>query len=176
MFGPMLQTLLEDRFHLRLHRETIEGPVYELTAPKGASKLQAFDPSACVQPSLTYPPPDLPKGQRYCRAAIFMQPPSVQGEGATIAEFLAMVNMVVDRPVIDKTGLTGRYTMRVEFVVDESTPGMRGMGGRTPATDAADPKPDIFQAVEQQLGLKLTPARGPTERIVIDHVEKPTGN
>lgn len=175
MAGPMLQNLLEDRFHLRLHRESVEGPVYQLTAPKGTGKLPAFEPDSCVPESESDDPPDLPQGRHYCRTFVLLNPASVRGEGITITEFIGLLNFVVDRPVIDKTGLPGRFNIRIDFTADSSTPGLHRPLPSAPAA-AADPAPDVFQALEQQLGLKLTPARGPTGRIVIDHVERPTAN
>ncbi len=82
------------------------------------------------------------------------------------------------RLVIDKTGITGNVDYRVVFAVDESAP---GLGKAPPPADgvpvAEDPAgPSIFTAVEQQLGLKLNPARGPRDYLVIDSISRPTPN
>jgi uncharacterized protein (TIGR03435 family) len=170
MEGPMLQALLEERFKLKIHRETKEIPVYVLTAVKVA-KLKPFQAGSCVPSSDTFLPPALAAGQRPCRALVSRL--SVEAEGATILEFSKLLTLAVDRPVIEKTGLMGRYDIHLEFSADQAITGPPGA-----ADDAADPRtaPSIFAAVQEQLGLKLAPARGPGEFLVIDHVERPSEN
>ena len=88
--------------------------------------------------------------------------------------------MVLGRPVLDKTGFTGEFDLNLSFTADEATMGLPGSGGpgdpggsRLPT----DPnRPDIFAALQEQLGLKLVPAKGPVDVLVIDHVERPTAN
>jgi uncharacterized protein (TIGR03435 family) len=75
----------------------------------------------------------------------------------------------MDRPVIDRTGIDGIFNFHVEFTADESTPNLFD-----PYRPASDPGPSIFTAVLEQLGLKLEPAKGPRDFLVIDHVERPT--
>jgi uncharacterized protein (TIGR03435 family) len=82
-----------------------------------------------------------------------------------------MQRAVFDRPVVDKTGLTGRYDFDLEFTPDESQFGGAGLKGTPEST-----KPDLFTAMQQQLGLKLEATRGPIDTIVIDHVERPAEN
>jgi uncharacterized protein (TIGR03435 family) len=82
-----------------------------------------------------------------------------------------VLGVTVGRPVINKTGITGVFDARLEFAIDESTPGVR------PVSSPDDtPAPSIFAAIQQQLGLKLVSAKGPGESIVIDHVERPSEN
>jgi uncharacterized protein (TIGR03435 family) len=82
----------------------------------------------------------------------------------------------LDRPVIDKTGIAGKFNFRVEFAPDEATPFFRS-AGVDPAPAPSEPAgPSIFTALQQQLGLKLEPTRGPVEFLVIDHVERPSEN
>ncbi len=86
---------------------------------------------------------------------------------ATFAERLGLL----DRPVIDKTGIPGMFTFHVEFAFDDSTPGLR------PApSDEPGGGPSIFTAVQEQLGLKLEPTKGPGDFLVIDSVERPSEN
>jgi len=100
----------------------------------------------------------------------------VDAEGSTLSEFSKLLNLVLDRPVVDKTGITRRFDIHLEFSPDEATPGLRGPLGDTPAA-ASDPTgPVILAAIQEQLGLKLMPTKGPIELLVIDHVEKPSGN
>lgn len=179
MQGPMLQSLLEDRFKLKIHRQTKEGPVYALTRASESLRLKPFQEGSCIQMPLTLPAPVPPDGQRYCKALISLLEPAIVAEGSTLTEFSKLLNLVLDRPVIDRTGVTGRFDIRLEFVRDEMTPGLRGPvpAPDAPAAAAYDPsRANIFTAMREQLGLKLTPARGPIEFLVIDHIERPSEN
>jgi uncharacterized protein (TIGR03435 family) len=84
-----------------------------------------------------------------------------------------MQRAALDRPVVDKTGLSGRYDFDLEFTPDESQFG--GVFGKLASTDDSA-KPSLFTAIQQQLGLRLEPAKGPIEALVIDHVERPSEN
>jgi uncharacterized protein (TIGR03435 family) len=141
----MLQALLADHFATRSHRETRVLPVYVLMVAKGGSKLKESRPGESA------------KGTMW----------SNQGEISALASSLeslpALLTGEVDRPVVDKTGLTGNYDFTLRFA-----PGLSaGLN-----SDAAS----IFTALEEQLGLKLEPSKAPLEVLVIDHIEKPTGN
>jgi len=175
MQGPMLQALLEDRFKLRIHRETREVPVYAVTVAKAGSKLHAFKEGSCVAQTVPPTPPE--PGQRLCGG------PKIGGKGTTpptaILEYngvsldeLKALSQFLGRPVINKTGIAGRFDFHLEFVLDESTPGVRLS---FPASDDP-PGPSIFTAIQEQLGLKLDSAKGPGEFLIIDHVEKPSEN
>jgi bla regulator protein BlaR1 len=167
MQGPMLQRLLEDRFQLRVHRETTEVPVFVLSANK--AKLKPAAPGECTPLPGGYPLPPLPAGQRYCKVRIGMQPPAIDAEGSTIAEFSKLLAILLQRPVIDQTGITGSYNIHLDFTPDSATPGL------APATDATAGV-SLFTAIQEQLGLKLDKGRGPGEFIVIDAVQKPSAN
>jgi uncharacterized protein (TIGR03435 family) len=85
--------------------------------------------------------------------------------------------MLVDRTVVDKTGITGTFRVHLTFVPDQDTPSQfagpqSAPGNVTPGADG----PNIFNAIQEQLGLTLVPAKGPVEVLVIDHVEKPSEN
>ncbi|HTS76414.1 MAG TPA: TIGR03435 family protein [Bryobacteraceae bacterium] len=183
--GPMLQLLLEDRFKLKIHREMREGPVYALTVAR-KSKLKPFVEGSCAAfpnaPSI----PASPEGQRYCKNMISIFPPMIDAEGLTVAELGRMLELVVDRPVIDRTGLTTRFDMYLSYSPDGVTPRylpggdldparFRGRSGPAAATDPDTP-PGILTAIQEQLGLKLVATRGPTDVLVIDHVERPSEN
>lgn len=157
---PMFQTLLEDRFQLKFHREEQQLPVYNLVLGKGELKLTENTTG-----------PDAPKGliMRPSAPRVLMLP----AHNATIAGFISILQrLVLDRPVIDKTGLTGRYDFTLEWRID-GTLADRGPAG-APVVDTSD-KPDIFTAI-RGLGLRLEPAKGPVEVMVIDHAEKPNAN
>jgi uncharacterized protein (TIGR03435 family) len=82
----------------------------------------------------------------------------------------------LDRPVIDKTGITGKFNFRIEFAPDEATPFFRTAGGDPSAVPAEPAGPSIFTALREQLGLKLERATGPVEFLIIGHVERPSEN
>jgi len=87
---------------------------------------------------------------------------------------------VLDRPVLDKTGFTGAFDLKLRFTADQATMGLPGSGGPGDPGGSGIPAnpdlPNIFAALQEQLGLKLVPAKGPVEVLVIDHVERPTAN
>ena len=177
MQGPMLQRLLEDRFKLKLHRDTRQGPVYELTVARGGPKLKPFTQGACTQMPTIFPLPALPPGQRFCHSRIALLSPSIQAEGNTLTEFSTLLSLVLDRPVIDKTGLTQRFDINLEFARDQATPGLTAPPADLPALPPSDNvAPGIFTAIQEQLGLRLAPAKGPVEFLVIDHLERPAAN
>ena len=122
---------------------------------------------------LTVPLPPLAPGQEYCKVRVSTRKPAVDAQGATLAEFSQLLNLVLDRPVIDRTGIAGKFDIHLEFAIDEATP--RFLSGGDLARQA-DPDPNgrsVFTAI-QQLGLKLEPAQGTRDFLVIDHVERPT--
>jgi bla regulator protein blaR1 len=176
MEGPMLQALLEDRFKLKVHRETQQIPVYALTVSKGGPKLQPFAEGSCTPPDFsTWPMPALAPGKRYCKNTGVggRRGPntSLDQEGATLDYVCKLLSLVLDRPVIDRTGLTGKYNFHLLFAIDQTTPGVMDSG--PPSDDP--PAPTIF-TVMQQLGLKLEAAKGPRDFLVIDRVERPSAN
>ena len=170
MRGPMLQALLEDRFALKIRRETREGRVYLMTVAKGGPKLPPFQ-GACTPISLAHPAP-IPAGQNSCRA-------SFQAKGANqmfddpgfdMDSFALWITRAggFDGPLLNKTGLTGYFHFHVEFLSNRKP----GDPGFTPTNDP--PFPSVFTAMQQQLGLKLEVGQGPREFLVVDHLEKPS--
>jgi bla regulator protein BlaR1 len=169
MSGPMLQALLEDRFQLKIHRETREGPVYFLTVARGGPKLHSFTEGSC-KPWPTPPPPQLTK--EYCGRMIYGLKPAVEAQGVTLDDFSSLLRLVTGRPVIDQTGVIGRFDIHVDFSREGTE--LTNIRQALPA-DPTGP-PSIFVAIQEQLGLKLEAGRGPVETLVIDHIERPTGN
>lgn len=159
----MLRKLLTDRFSLTFHREPKEFSIYALTVAKGGPKLKE---SAAPPDS----PPDLinvvhPEDGGGARIVL-------PARNATMAQFAAMMNRaVLDRPVVDRTGLSGKYDFDLEWTPDETQ-----FGGQLPPGIPEHPKPDLFAAVQQQLGLRLEATRGPIEAFVIDKVARPSEN
>lgn len=139
----MVQSLFEDRFKLRMHRQLKTYSSYALVVGKNGPRLQAHG-EVVINGALK-------------QAASEREPP----EGwtmARLANYLVSI-IAIGRPVIDRTGLRGVYGVNLSY-----------------STADQDGRPDIFTALQEQLGLKLQPVRAPIETFVIDHVEKPGSN
>jgi uncharacterized protein (TIGR03435 family) len=147
---PMLQALLEDRFKLKVHRETKEQQIYALAVASSGVKLQPLKEGSCAN-------------NPRCGAII----PGANGPNRTMDAvgmqmdmFVRVLSLIVARPVIDKSGLTGPFdAIHLEY-----------------AFGMTDTGPSIFTSLHDQLGLKLESTKGPVEVLVIDHVEKPSAN
>jgi uncharacterized protein (TIGR03435 family) len=160
----MLQRLLADRFKLAVHRETREMPVYALVKARADGRLgERLTPSDvdCSAVRAGGLPPGATPGQPQPCMMIF-GPGRLVSYGMTVTQLAEMgLARSVLRPVIDRTELTGSYTWTLEWAPDEGP-------------DAGTTLPSLMTALVEQLGLKLEPARGPVEMLVIDHVESPT--
>jgi uncharacterized protein (TIGR03435 family) len=160
----MLQVLLAERFKLQLHPEQREEPVYHLVVAKGGLKLHRRTDQNCARADRTHPDeaPSNPCGNNH----IFRNGNHIEWV-VTNNDMQHMVGAlgVNGHPVIDKTGVIGTFDLHVEFAETQ------------PDSDASvDPSvPSIFAALDQ-LGLKLEPAKGPVDVLVIDHIERPTPN
>jgi len=143
----MLRTLLADRFQLKVHSEIKELAVYDLVVAKNGPKLKEHVGETV--------PPQLPtqSGPRW----------RLTYSNRSIADLVSILDLNVDRPVIDKTGLTGGYDFTLEYT--RSNPDVPG-----------DSDTSIFSAIQTQLGLKLNPAKEQVEHLVIDHADKPSEN
>jgi uncharacterized protein (TIGR03435 family) len=172
---PLLQMLLEDRFKLMVHREKKEMPVYALMAAKNGPKLPEAKEGGCVKFGPDSPPPPLPApGQLppiLCGG--FLRAPNLLQAGKVdMKQLVNVLSDVLGRPVIDKTGYTGTFDVKLEFSPEGTSFG--GGGFRPPPSD--DSKPSIFTALQEQLGLKLESQKGPGEVLIIDHAEKASEN
>jgi len=172
----MLQALLAERFKLTLHRETKELPVYDLIIAKGGPKLEQAKPGDPDPEGLKGPDGRPMPGGHFVR----MGRGELTGQDLGIDDMVRVLSQQLDRTVVDKTGLKGSYNWTLKWTPDQSTPMFRGAGDPRPGP-ASGPAPDssapsIFTAVQEQLGLKLEPQKGPVEILVIDHVEKPSEN
>jgi uncharacterized protein (TIGR03435 family) len=156
----MLQKLLADRLELKFHREKRELNVYALTVTKTGKKFDKSGRDPNSNPGLFFGPPRV----------------TLNVTNATMGEFTNLLQAaVLDKPVVDQTGLTEKYDFVVKFTPD---PGMMqglGGGGPAPANDV-DAPPDLFTAVQQQLGLRLESTKAPADVIMVDHIEKPSAN
>jgi uncharacterized protein (TIGR03435 family) len=198
MSGPMLRDLLERRFQLKLHIETEQVQAFALTVARGGLKIKPAEPDSCIsfpvdptRPRARSAPP-LPIGarrpslvevrrgeKRLCGQFGERNGPSqvLVAGGATFTE---LAQQLAERlggvQVFDKTGITDRFDWILEFALDENRPGPAGLPQRAPEALDLPRGPTIFAALEEQLGVKLEPARRPREFIVIDHVERPAAN
>lgn len=185
--GPMLQKLLAERFDLQAHRETREVPVYTMTTGKGGLKVQPLAEGACTPLDLTHPPaPPKPGAPLPNVCSVMTIGPGANGNmrmevrGATMTQFAQRLSGRLDRSVINRTEITGMFNFRLEFAPDPLMPGQQfppGLRGDTPnSPPPADSGPNLFTALQEQLGLKLESATGPVEMLVIDHAARPTAN
>jgi uncharacterized protein (TIGR03435 family) len=156
----MLLNLLADRFQLSLHHEKKELAAYALTVAKGGPKLTEDTDNPSGLPTF------LGRGGQQGRNV----------QNSTMAEFASdLRGSLGDRPVVDQTGLgSKRYDFILKWTPD--APAMNGATGAPPAADNPDAPPDIFTAIQQQLGLKLESTKAQADVIVIDHIEKPSEN
>jgi uncharacterized protein (TIGR03435 family) len=159
-FKRMLQKLLADRFQLAFHRDKKQVAVYALTVGKNGPKLTKSESDSPI-PNLT------PRG-----------PGDRPVRNATMDEFAGnLQSAVLDRPVIDQTGLRGRFDFHLQWTPDEtqSAP-FRGPGEPPKPPAGTDTLPDLFTAIQEQLGLKLESTKAEIDVLVIDKVEKPSEN
>jgi uncharacterized protein (TIGR03435 family) len=182
-FRAMQQNLLAERFGLKFHKEPREMAVYELVPSKNGPKLTESAPDTVSQM------PD-PNSKLTTAADGFPEiPPGRSGMASmggkttqrvvrgTMSGLAAMVSTQVGRPVLDKTGLTGKYDWVLKFVMRMGMPAPPPSGGEGPAPPAGPEGPAIGSAIQEQLGLKLESARGMVDVWVIDKFEKkPTEN
>jgi uncharacterized protein (TIGR03435 family) len=162
----MLQALVLDRLKLTIHRETKELPIYSLVIGKSGSKLQETKPTAPGVP--------VPRGGVSVRTSRTGSGPiTLTVLHCTNTELAGVFVPHVGRTIIDKTGLTSVYDFTLQFMPDDAAVApVAGAGSSAPDPTA----PSIFTAIQEQLGLKLESGKGPVEVIVIDHVERPSGN
>jgi len=103
----------------------------------------------------------------------------ITGQGIPIEDLVNMLSSQrLGRPIFDKTGLTGNYDLELHWTPDDAPPPMAGgaQGGSPGSEAASDPGPSLFTALQEQLGLRLDPQKGPVDVVVIDHIEQPTAN
>jgi uncharacterized protein (TIGR03435 family) len=159
----MMQHALVDRFKLQTHIETKTLPVYELVLAKGGSRLKEADPNSTYANGIKGPDGVGKAGMmRFGRDRL-------DAQGVPINSLVSFLSQRLERTVIDKTGLTGKYDVTLTFIPEDDTPG-KDNGASDSNT------PDLFTAVQEQLGLKLVSSKGPVDTLVIDNAEKPAEN
>jgi uncharacterized protein (TIGR03435 family) len=182
----MMQSLLADRFQLAVHRESREMQRYELTVAKNGPKFKEAAPPAPADSRDAAPTPGPPKldkegypviGPRGGMAIVYDKARMYQPE-MTMTMLASQLSGQLRGPVVDATGLTGKYAISVYWSAGDSlrttapAPGQ----GPTPA-DTVSTGPDLKQALQEQLGLRVESKKGPVEFVIVDHAEKtPTEN
>jgi uncharacterized protein (TIGR03435 family) len=154
----MLRNLLTDRFKLTFHREQKEFSLFELQVAKSGPKLKK-----------SASPPDDPAA---LISTVYPQRILLPARNTTMGEFTSLLQRaVLDRPVVDKTGLAGKYDFDLTWAPDNSQ-----FGGGVAAASPDAPSPPFFTAVQQQLGLRLVATKGPVDALVVDKAEHPSAN
>jgi uncharacterized protein (TIGR03435 family) len=160
--------MLENRFRLKAHHEQRQLPVYELTLANGQSKMKAADPPTPGVEEAAGPPPScrdglLPANFKPPTSHVFVNSCAIIGSAVPVTQLVYVLSQSLDRPVIDKTNLKGLFDFRLEFApVQLSAPG--------------DPRPSLFAALQEQLGLRLVSTRGLVDVVVVDSIQKPSEN
>jgi uncharacterized protein (TIGR03435 family) len=176
----MVQALLADRFKLSMHRETKDLPVYDLQAVKSGPKLPAPQGGDCAEVMTAFPSPGQPRPAPPCGPGVVKSGTGLTMEGISVSmpAFAKILSQIVGREVIDKTGFTGRFSLHLEFAIDDALAGLPDPVRPDASAPPADPtaRPTLRIALQEQLGLKLEASKGPVDVFVIDHVERPTGN
>ena len=167
----VVQTMLAERFKLKVHHEQVMNPVFELVVAKGGAKVHAATPGETA--------PDEVKGADGApKRGMFRTGYGQYRAQQTAMELLCLtLTDYTGRQVVDKTGLTGVYDFTLRFTPEpgygpEGRPGKQNEGAYAPDSSG----PTIFTAVQEQLGLKLEAAKQPVDGLVIDHVEEPSEN
>ena len=142
----MLQRLLADRFKLAVHRESRAGPIYTLVVAGNGPRLTAAEPSKRANPGGDFS----------------ASPTQIIGTGVSMAEFAMRLSRSIGVTVVDGTGLNGAFDLKLTWPMDDRFVG-RG----------ASASPTMFTAIQEQLGLRLQPGRGPTAMLIVDRAERP---
>ncbi len=174
----MMRSLLEERFGMRVHREMREEPVYFLDVVKPGKLGPKLRAHAADDPECRRVPLAQTVAGQYphqCGTAAMLAPSgpgliAIGGQNVTMDHFvlgLTDPGVGADRPVVNRTGLPGGYDMAMEWMAESTDPA---------AARTSDVGTNIFEALKEQMGLKLTPGKAPVEMIVVDRVERPAAN
>ena len=168
----MVRGMLEDRFQLKAHREMRELPIYNLVVAK-SEKLKLSQDQTPVDPAAPKTPSPSGPARGSFRNLGKPSPTALtlvlSGTAVRVDEFMGMLGQYADRPLIDKTGLSGLYDFELQF--DMAYPATNG------PTRASEPgMSSLFTDLQDQLGLKLESAKVQLEVLVIDSVQRPTEN
>lgn len=154
--NPMLQKVLESRFHLKCHYDSKILPAYALVIGKGGPRL--------VETVAGSSSPNSP----HRAGSLQTRYGEIIGDGVTMTDLATVLSQQIGRPIADKTGLNGTYRFKLDWAPD--------MGASGAAVSAADSGPSLFTAVQEQLGLRLAAAKAPVRVLVVDQIDRPDQN
>jgi len=163
----MMQKLLEERFKLKVNRETKELPIYALVVGKDGPK---FSETKDPLPSPVSDNAQLPIRQQkttWDDGKLVMM-------GASVGDLVELLSRHVGREVFDETGLKGTYDFTLQWTTEAQAPVFGDDSGKAPSPDSSEPS--IFTTIQEQLGLKLQSQKGPVKVVVVEHIEKPSEN
>jgi len=180
--GPIalgLQSLLADRFGLRVHKVIQELPVYQLSIASTDLKMKLSEDQTPVNPLQQASPASQYGRMRRGALGFVFGGGHIEAAAVPVSQFAGLLSIIMDRPIIDKTGLTGLYDIDLNWTPDPGQkiglpPGPLPPGIERPPVDPSGPS--IFSALQDQLGLRLQSAKGPVEVVVIDDARKPMEN
>ncbi len=182
MSGPMLRELLERRFQLKVHMDTVQVPAYSLAVSKGGLKIKPMPEGSCTPrptPMRGVPLPPAPADKPYCGLTAKRNDQgtvvTITARGQQLGELSGILNVSFGGTrIMDKTGISDKFSFTFEYIVDETATGPIGPPeGEPPDIPLTS---NIFRALEEQLGLSLVKDKAPRAIIVIDRVERPTPN
>lgn len=177
----MLRQLLAERFGLSIRTESREMPVYKLVSAKSVSKLTVAKHGACLPlenysgpqpPPENLVPPVCGVRQRLRSDASGAQVMQLQETGVTLADFARHLGGLLDRQVDDESGVPGVFDFSLEYAPDPHLAARLSTGSQ-PVDSSV---PELFTALEEQLGLKLVASKGPVQVLVIEHILRPSEN
>jgi len=158
--NAMLQQMLADRFHMKVHLQTEVLPIYEMIVAKGGPKITAVEPIG--------PDPDADRNSDFkgmSRGNMRVSNTELTAHDVPLDNLAYALSGRLSRTVVDKTGLKGKFDLSLTWSPDDES---------AAASDSS--APSLFTALQEQLGLRLQPAKGPVETLVVDHVEIPSEN
>jgi bla regulator protein blaR1 len=185
LMRPMLRSLLAERFKLVVHNETREMAIYALVKARDDGKLgpnlspAAIDCAAVMRGRRGGPPPTPPQPGQKLECGFMIGPGRMNAGGMPLSNLAQTLSPQVGRIVLDKTELTGNYDLELTYSLEGL--GSVFPGGGPPLINGApapiDPnQPNLFTALQEQLGLKLDSQRGPVDVVVIDSVQQPVAD
>ncbi len=190
MLRTMMRALLEERLKAVVHIEDKSLPIYDLVVRKNGPKFRAAETVDSAELRTKHPGAIMtPEGAALAPGSGMRQ---INFFGASLATLTPILSQLSERPVRDKTGLTGKYDLSIQMSFNLLGPALDSASGKAgspidslpappppPGMDAqpsTDSEASIFTVVQEQLGLRLEPATGPVGSLVIDHVERPSAN
>ena len=160
----MLLAVLVDRFHMKAHLETKDGPVYALVVAKGGSKLTPVTSSSSGN-TVT----DSAKKDAVPTGGYMTSDKEVHANAIPIESIVSIMTSLAQREIVDRTGLKGKYSFDLKFTPDREA-------DETSAKSQDNLAPPFFTAIQEQLGLRLEGMRGPVRAVIVDQIEKPSAN